>query len=732
MISVHLDKETRSAVDLKKAGVHRYAEDNTTWLWGFSYWFVVEGVRWPMRRWYPGDPDPQELLDHIAIGGEVVIHNAAFERTMWNNVLRRRPEYAHWPRMTIEQQNCTMARAAAVAMPQMLDKLGPVLKLANNKDRAGHALMMKMAKPRSFNADGTITWWHEGRGNEANLDILMDYCDQDVRTETDADETLPQLTAQQREMWILDQYINDRGVQIDMRAVNKMVHVVDIAKKEVDNAMRRVTNRAVPRITNVGKLIEWLNGRGIELTSLKKNEQDDVLYFADLRGDAQAREAIELRRAGSKTSTAKYEAMTKCVSLTDGRGRGWLNWHGASTGRRAGRLVQPQNFPRVDPDDEELQQKIRFLHELLADDSVSPKEVFAYIEALYGSYEPMSLMSKALRSCIIAAPGNILVGGDFSNVEGRINAWLAGETWKIEAFRDYDNGVGPDLYKLAYARSFGVDVSTIGKGQKRQIGKVQELALGYQGSIGAFITMGDTYGVNPYDLSGPVQAATPVDQWEITRAKYHAKGTNDYGLQEREWVAIKVIVDNWRAAHPNIVQRWWDYQDAAIEAVAAPGDVIHVASGRISYYCDGASLWCALPSGRMLCYSQPELRETVVKRTNRNGEEYDDVKRTVYFQGVHPKTKQWGERNLYGGLQCENVVQATAVDLLDGAMVRLDRAGFPLVLTVHDEIVAEPTLQQNAQGLDEHRFKDLMAAGEWWAQGLPTAVAAWQDFRYIK
>lgn len=714
--AAHIDFETRSDVDLKKAGLYRYVESQHTWTWGFS-WRIGNGV---VIQWRPGYADPTALLEHIRLGGKVIAHNAGFERTIWNRIVRR--VYTHWPELKLEQQDCTMARAAAIAHPMDLDRLCNVLETRNRKDREGHTLMMKMAKPRSHNVDGTITWWDAPE----LIDRNMQYCDMDVYTETDIDEMIPVLSPKWQELWRFDQTINERGISLDMHAIRRCASLVELAKKEADKTMRNLTNRTVPKCTNVGKIITFLNERGIETDSLRKGDQDDLKFIADTRFDAVSRQVIELRQASSKTSTAKYSAMVNCV-CSDDRARALLAFHAASTGRWGGRLIQPQNFPRVDPDDKVLEQKIAWLHELLGG-SYSIPEIYDMIECVYGPLEPLALLSKALRSMIVAGPGNKLVGGDFSNIEGRVNAWLAGETWKTKAFADFDKGIGHDLYKLAYARSFGVDVETIGKGQKRQIGKVQELALGYQGGPGAFISMGDNYGVNPFDLYNPVKSATDSKQWDMTEAKYE-RAPNKAGMPSHVWTALRIIVDNWRAAHPAIVQQWWDYQDAAVQAVAAPGEVVYTAGGRIAYYSDQRSLWCILPSGRMLCYSSPELKTTVEIVEGQYGP-YERKRHTVFFWGTDSKTRQWVRQSLYGGLQCENVVQATSCDILVDAMFRVEAAGFPVVLTVHDEILTEPA-EWDTDATPE-RFAEVMSVISAEYEGLPIAVAAWEDKRYVK
>lgn len=721
--ALHIDFETRSVVDLTKSGVFRYAEHPTTMPWGFSYW--MEGTQL-VKRWWPGGPDPVDALEHIRRGERVVAHNAVFERTIWNNIVvkRLRP---HWPRISIRQQDCTMARAAAISHPQRLEDLGPALHARQSKDMAGNALMKKMMRPRKYLPDGTILWWDELE----NVTRLAEYCDQDVRTEAEVDKMLPPLAPSEYETWVLDQTINERGVYVNRQRIEALTHLRDIAVKEADATMRQLTARAVPRVTNVGKLVSWLQTQGIPCDGMTKRDQDDLAFWADVKGNQNAADAIELRKNTAKTSTKKYQAMLDCVSA-DGRMRGLLNYHGANTGRWSGRLVQPHNYPRLD-EDEDID-RVRYLNRLL-DLGWEPKELFEGLTALYGNLEPLRLLSLALRSTVEAEPGNELIGGDFSNIEGRVNGWLHDELWKLDAFRAYDTILpdgkrgGPDMYRLTYAKSFGVaDPNKVTKKQ-RQVGKVQELFLGYQGGVGAFF--GPTVKMSPYDISDTVLAATSAEQWDNTAMLYHVPGTARFDMPEKEWTSLKVTVDNWRASNSSIVQGWWDLQDAAIQAVSQPGTIVPVCRGRVQYYYDGKTLWCVLPSGRMLAYNSPSIRTSTEIRVGRDGQPYERVKYTVYFWGTDPKTKQWSERNLYGGLQDENIVQATARDVMLGAMWRCERAGYPIILTVHDDILTEPSTDMiEMLGLSAEHFASIMGQGEPWTEGLPIAVDAYRDHRW--
>jgi DNA polymerase len=730
-VAVHGDFETRSTVDLRKAGVYRYAIHPTTGIWMLSWRYSD----WPVQQWRPSLPFPQLLIDHVASGGEFVAHNAAFERLIWNVVL---PRYVPGlPKLTIRQMHCTMARAYAIALPGPLELLTPIVMPGASKDMEGHALMKKMAKPRKIEMDGRIVWWDAPE----LVDRLGIYCDLDIEAESGVDERLPQLSPIERQIWELDQTINDRGVRIDRRLVTRAIDLVDVAKAAADKRMAAITDGAVTSVGQTKRIVDFVRGRGVPCDSLKKGGHDEIMAIADLIDEPKARAVVELRRDGYKSSTAKLPAMLACASETDDRMRGLLAYHATTTGRWAGRLVQPQNFPRVDAD-RDLPTVLAIIELLLSREPI--ETVHEILTALYG--EVMPWMAKMLRACLIARDGHELVGGDLSNIEGRVNAWMAGETWKLKAFADYDAGTGPDLYKLAYARSFGTPVEQVGKTQ-RQLGKVQELASGYQGSIGAYLNMVDTYQMKLADIVGPVRDATPREQWERTGLKYTK--ASSFGLPDTWWVAIKILVDNWRASNAAITQSWWDRQDAAIDAVLNPNILFPVLEGRIAYMSTGDVLLCRLPSGRPLQYWNPRIVETpaMIEVLDEDGNLVDLIpeddyeigmglrlgqrrhgRRSVQYDGVDRKTKKWGKRVLYGGLQCENDVSGTSRDVLVNGMLELERIGYPLVLSVHDEALAEVP-----EGFgSEDEFARVLATNPAWLAGCPLSAAAWRDRRYVK
>jgi DNA polymerase len=665
MIAAHLDLETRSTCELKTAGLHRYFEDPET---------DVLIVRWRIGDGAVGTiADIQPFLDHIAAGGMVVGHNIAFDREGWNTKIA---PLMGWPPIPVEQTDCTMARCAAIAVPQGLDQATKALNLSITKDAEGHRLMLRMCKPRKRHDDGTVEW-HE---TPEQLDRLSAYCEQDVLAECEVDRVVPALNATERRVWVLDQHINARGVQLDTALVDKALAVAELATFAASIAVFDLTDGVVQRTTETAKIVKWLNGRGVPALSIAKAEVDEILLRTDLFDDAIARQVVELRRATAKSSLAKYKAMQRSV-CRDGRVRGTLNYHGAGTGRWAGRLIQPQNFPRIGEYADDVEQ----LHAILR--GKSAKAAFELCTLYWEN--PLEILSRALRSMVIAASGKVLIGGDYSNIEGRVNAWLAGEDWKVQAFADFDQGVGWDLYVLAYARAFDLDPSAVDKAM-RQSGKVMELALGFQGGVRAFQKMAANYGMNVSD-----------------------ERADD----------LKVA---WREAHPAIVKSWKDLQYAAIEAVRHPGMKVPCLQGRIQYLVKHGILWCRLPSGRALSYVAPRIVSQVF--VDEDGVEVVTDRPQVEFSGQNSMTKKWERQRLYGGLQCENVVQAIARDVLVEGMFRLEDAGYPLVLTVHDENITEVP---EGFGSPEE-LAALMSVVPVWAEGLPVAVNPWKDHRYVK
>ncbi len=410
---------------------------------------------------------------------------------------------------------------------------------------------------------------------------------------------------------------------------------------------------------------------------------------------------LSLRLEATKTSTAKYKALVNAAS-GDARLRNTLQFAGAQrTARWAGRVFQPQNMPRPTPDFDEDQQEMGI---------AALKGGFA--DAVFG--DVMQLTSNAVRGCIVAAPGHKLVVADLSNIEGRGLAFLAGERWKLKAFAEFDRGIGADLYKLAYARSFNVHPDAVGKPQ-RQIGKVQELGLGYEGGVAAFLTFAAVYNMDLDELADAVWATAGKEAIENAQGmlewvKNQHRPT--HGLSDQVYVACEVLKRAWRDAHPATEALWRAARDGVTGAILNPGQTYAIGQ-HLKARRDGAWLRIRLPSGRYLCYLQPQV----------------DDKGQISYQGVDQYTRQWKRIKTYGGKIIENATQAFARDVMAYNMPCIEAAGYPIVLSVHDELLTEPEDRDEftAEGLS-----NLLATVPPWAEGIPLAAAGFEARRYRK
>ena len=457
--------------------------------------------------------------------------------------------------------------------------------------------------------------------------------------------------------------------EINRRGVCVDIDTVHAAQKVVDAVLLRL-NREMRDVT--GGAVQACSNAG-QLTAwlrLRGLPADSVAkaalpeFLEDPELPADVRRAIELRQEAARSSTAKLTAMTS-VAGEDGRARGLFQYHAASTGRWGGRLIQVQNLPRGELKPAEVQEALGLI---MAGD-------VDLIDMLYGP--PMGVLASCLRGLIQAAPGHELLTADFAAIEARVVAWLAGEERVLEVFR----GDGK-IYEHAAAGIYNVPMEQVTKDQ-RFIGKVSSLGLGFGGGVGAFKAMARNYGV------------------EIADAK------------------AEEIKNAWRAANPRIVRFWRDLEDAAIEAVRNPG--ARVSAGKyIVFRVAGRFLWCRLPSSRTLCYPYPKIVEKAVP--------WGGTQPTLAFKGVNSLTKKWEEQNTYSGKICENLTQAVARDLLAEAMLRVEKAGYPVVMSCHDELVSEVP---RGSGCTKE-FIRIMCTVPDWAGGLPIAAEGYRAERYRK
>ena len=700
---LYIDFETRSPVELKTAGLKRYAKHPQTEVL-MMCWAIGDE---PFQLWQQGQPIPERVRVHVQSGGIVVAHNAQFELAIWNYVMARHG----WPRLPIEQVRCTMAACYAMSLPGALEDAGRALGLSIHKDTEGRALMLKMCKPRGFEGGGTIPVYFS---TPEALVRLGKYCIQDGEVEREIYRRVLPLAPREQHLWVLDQYINLRGIPFDMSALSGAIDLAADEKDRLDEEMAKVTQGAVTACSAVAALKEWAADYGVIQESLAKAELAELLTEDELPRPVER--ALELRLASSRfTSISKLRAIRD--REVNGRVSYTLQFHAATTGRWAGRGIQPHNFTRDLPDDpaqvEEIMEALRTRN----------------APALRAFGEPSTIISKCLRGFIHAAPGKQLMGGDFASIEGRGIAWLAGEEWKLQAYREIDaNPDLADMYERAYAKTFGIDPNKVDKNQ-RQVGKVMELAFGYQGGVGAFAKM--------------AKGAKILVVKELTPAVIEkAKAMGGQAFTE---YAANEFKEGWRKAHTMIKTYWFDLEQAAIRAVENPGAIFTAGwKGRdVAFRMRGSMLWCKLPSQRVLCYPYPQIRfdsyydrkvltiksvpDQIVWATYTGQKERGEAN-TTYIVDDPGNTKQWSRISTYGGKLSENITQAICRDLLADAIRRVEKAGFQVVAHVHDEIIVEGVYDAE----DRMAFEILMCTVPDWAKDFPISAGCWLSPRYRK
>lgn len=690
---VFCDTETYSEVDLFSSGVHRYAESPTTEITVFV-WAVDDGP--PVVEDLTGRKRPSAeamaLLNDPAV--ILVFHNVAFDRTLMRHC---------WGLdLPIERFEDTMVRALAHGLPGALGKIGAALGVDEDeaKDKKGRELVMLFAKPRPKN--------HKLRRatRDTHPDdwaMFLSYAGQDVVAMRAIHRKLPNWNYRQghpeMDLWYLDARVNNRGIQIDLDLARAAIDAVAVEQARLKAETNDATDGKVRSPSQRDELLSYiLLEHGVRLPdmsadTLRRRAEDPNLPDP-------VRLLINLRLEATKTSTSKYKAAVNATS-SDGRLRATQQFCGAArTGRVAHRLVQPGNLPRPSKGFDEAAQELAIQSLKAGTADILHDDV-------------MQLTADCIRGLIVAPPGRKLCIADLSNIEGRVLAWLAGENWKLDAFRAYDAGRGADIYKLAYARSFGVDAALVDKDQ-RQIGKVQELMLGYEGGVGAYLTGAATYGFNVGDLAASVYRATDPRTWKDTLGSYdwfQKKGLT-YGLPLDHWAACRVLVDAWREAHPNTKALWGALKEAFAGAVRKRGETFAVGQ-HLKVRCDGSWLRIRLPSGRYLCYLSPEV----------------DADGNCSFMGVDQYSRQWKRIRTHGGKLAENVTQAVARDVMFYNAPSIEAAGYAIVLSIHDELLTETP---DTDEFSSDALAALMSADPGWAKGLPLAAAGFETYRYRK
>lgn len=641
-MDVEIDFETRCDEPIKN-GVERYAAHESLTILCMAH-AVDDG---PVHVWSPGQPLPS-WFDRIESGDvNLHAHNARFERLIWRQ--------QNWPQPKLKQWWCSAAQAAAAGLPRSLDGAARAVGLPVRKDTDGKALIRKLCVPRKETKTNKAKY----NDDAAALLSLKEYCAQDVATQRALRKALPPLPPRERQAWLLDQIINDRGFAVDLQLVESVIRLFEQHERELVRDLKKLTGGKITTGTQVARMVAFLREHEIEVMDMTAATVGRLLAEGGL--PEPVRQLLTIRVQLAKASVKKYLAFRKWTSA-DNRLRGAHLYFGAGTGRWAGQGVQTQNIPRGNVKTELLDEAIE-----------SVKYGLDGMRMLWGDVS--QALSSLIRPMIVAAPGKRLLVVDFAGIEARYLAWSAGQADLIEQFR-----TGADTYKTLASAIYDVPVDAVTKDQ-RQVGKIARLGLGYQ--------MG-------------------WSKFQATAGQYGVSLTDEF---------CQKVVATYREQSENIVQWWWDLERQAIQCVKT-GKATKCAGG-VTWYRHSKWLMCRLPSGRNIPYFLP-----MVQKTKAPWGEKDQLS----YMGIDSETKRFRSENTYGGKIAENIVQGGCRDLLVDAMVRAEVKGYPIVLHVHDEAVAE--VETGSGSLEE--FESIIKEVPIWAKGCPIDVEGFETLRYRK
>jgi DNA polymerase bacteriophage-type len=543
---LHRDYETRSKVSLKKVGIHRYVTDPSTEV-VFGAFAVDDG---PVRVWRPGDPLLPEIIEAANnTNWRVAAHNDPFESAIEQYNLAPR---FNWPLVPIERHRCSMAMALAAGLPAKLKALAIALSTANRKDEAGERLMHQMSKPRRVHKgeDPNGVYYFD---DPERLQRWEAYMCQDVEVEREIYQECPPLPLTEQALWKLNCIINQRGFLFDRALAKAAKQIAAAAEPEIEAELAAITGGAVTGVNQIARIQNWLREQGYPLECLDKKVIEKQLLDPEL--PALVRRVLELRAGGAQAAVKKLDALLARAG-DDDRIRGAFRYHGAGTGRFSGEGFQPQNLKR--PTIENL------------DDAIAAISSGDYQHVCKVYPKPLAVIGDCTRSMIIAPPGYKLIGGDFSSIESRVLAWIAGERWKLDSYRRFDATRDPhdEPYCITACKIYRVSDGSFTKSSpERNVGKTCDLAFGYMGGLNA---------------------------WR----KFEPDRFTD--------AEVEKFKAEWRATHPNIVKFWYAVDRAAWTAVRDRGRV--VTCGPVAFRSNGAFLQLRLPSQRKISYPQPRIR----------------------------------------------------------------------------------------------------------------------------
>ena len=628
MKTLSIDIETYSSIDLTKSGVYKYIQNDFEILL-IAYAYDDEEIK--IIDLKNNEKIPEKLKEDILDENIIkTAFNANFERVCLSKYFNTY--------LSPKMFRCTQVHALYLGLPHGLENVAKSLRLKEQKLEEGKSLI------RFFNKRENLDLLTSNNENIKKGEVLKKYeefkkyCINDVKVERSIRKILEKvkLPESEQKLWQLDQEINDRGVLVDSKLLNNAIYYDNYFKNILIEKLKTITNINNPKSNNQMK--DYLNSLGLNVNSLSKESVESLLNSDEVKKNPhyeKIKEVLHLRKMLNKTSTKKYESMKRCM-CDDERIRGLFQFYGANrTGRWAGRLVQVQNLPQNKINNlEKVREKIR--NDIIKDFPSRKKEFNKNLNLnLYNNENLSSLLSQLIRTTFIPKKNHRFIIADFSAIEARIIAYLSNEKWRIDVFNTHGK-----IYEASASKMFKVDIDEITKeSELRQKGKIAELALGYQGGVGALVSMG-AYNMN---------------------------------LCESELIEI---VKAFRSSNPNIVKLWNNAQKAFIEAVKNKS-VVHI-DKNISFIYEGNILFIKLPSGRRLSYIRPKI-------------DYDNIfnKYIITYEGIDPTTKKSKRLTTYGGKLVENIVQAIARDVLAQSMINLKNHGFNIVMHVHDEIVLE-------------------------------------------
>jgi len=682
----------------------------------FSYGFEDD----PVKIWdiWGGEKCPDDLERALKNPDIVfVFHNAWFDRLGLRHCLGID--------LPLERVQCSMAQAFSHGLPGGLEAAGNILGIREDqkKLRKGKALMQFFYSPKP-QRDGTLKWNTPQEFPEQWAEYKQ-YCINDTEAMRAIIKKMPAWNYPNNPfevaLWRLDQIVNERGLPMDLELAKAAVRAVDNAQFDLAKRTKEITDGAVGAASQRDEMLKYiLEAYGIELPNLQKATLNNLLDSSELPEPVM--ELLRVRLDTCTSSTAKYKKILQCTD-EDGNCRGTVQFSGASrTQRDSGRLVQLQNFAKP---------------------TISHEDVMLGIEALkldmaeFLGYPTMKLCSSALRYTVAAPSGYRFVIADLSAIEGRVLPWLAGEEWKLQHFRDFDAGKVPyDFYVLSYAKAVGINPGDVPK-DKRTIGKVQELSLGYGGGVGGMLVFTTKYSVNIVAFAASAKSTIPAEilqgaesfydwlnQKDIAAAKkmaedvdplanwedfYKAKST--HALPKNVFSALDSLKRLWRLAHPAIVDFWKSAETACRNAVYVPKEKFYFQA----CFAQRLGKWVriVLPNGHSLCYP---------------GMNVDDSNQ-LYFYGVDQFSKKWQRINTYGPKIVENLTQAFARDVFKYGELLAEENGYKTVLPLHDELatLVPDTTEYSVEGLEHN-----MTVVPPWAEGLPLAAKGFEDYRYHK